>query len=187
MSLPGYGFSGKPTRAGYGTRRTARIAAARRRTAEGSREGGYGEIQRTRPQTLAYGLNDSPAGQAAWILEKWRTWSDSGGDPEARFTKDELLTNIMIYWVTETGNSSARMYYEARAEPVHYTEGRVEVPVACALFAREIVRRPRRWVEAQYNLVRWTEIPRGGHFAAFEEPLLLAEDVRAFFRDLLDR
>ena len=254
MSLPGYGFSGKPGRPGYGTRRTAEIAAQlmarlgyerygaqggdwgahilrqlgqidqvhligihsnmcralqppattepyegvpaeeRRLIAETppfrsalSREGGYGEIQRTRPQTLAYGLNDSPAGQAAWILEKWRTWSDSDGDPEKRFTKDELLTTIMIYWVTETANSSARMYYEARAEPIHYMVGRVEVPVACAWFAREIVRWPRRWVEAQYNLVRWTEIPRGGHFAAFEEPELLVGDVRAFFRELPGR
>ncbi len=254
MSLPGYGFSGKPGRPGYGTRRTAEIAAQlmarlgyerygaqggdwgahilrqlgqidqvhligihsnmcralqppattepyegvpaeeRRLIAETppfrsalSREGGYGEIQRTRPQTLAYGLNDSPAGQAAWILEKWRTWSDSDGDPEKRFTKDELLTTIMIYWVTETANSSARMYYEARAEPIHYMVGRVEVPVACAWFAREIVRWPRRWVEAQYNLVRWTEIPRGGHFAAFEEPELLVDDVRAFFRELPGR
>jgi pimeloyl-ACP methyl ester carboxylesterase len=111
------------------------------------------------------------------------TWSDSDGQPEKRFTKDELLTNITIYWVTASATSSARMYFEVRAEPHHYMERRVEVPTACANFAGEISRWPRQWVEAQYNLVRWSEIPRGGHFAAFEEPALFVDDVREFFRD----
>jgi pimeloyl-ACP methyl ester carboxylesterase len=148
-------------------------------------ETGYQWIQGTKPQTLAYGLNDSPAGLAAWIVEKFRTWSDCSGDVESRFTKDQLLTNIMIYWVTGTINSSTRLYYEARHHPWRLKPGtRIEAPTAIAMFPGELVRPPRHWAERVYNVKRWTVMPRGGHFAAMEEPALLAEDVRAFFREL---
>lgn len=248
LSLPGYGFSGKPREPGFGPRKTAtivaqlmarlgytrygaqggdwggiivrhlglvdrahliglhsnfcvsgpprgvanpmdgvppeelkRIEAARARVAN---EAGYQQIQATKPLTLGYGLNDSPAGLAAWIVEKFRTWSDSGGNVESRFSKDDLLTNIMLYWVTESGPSSVRMYFENRVDPGGL-QGRVEVPFACAQFPQEVfMTAPRRWIEAQYNVVRYTEMPRGGHFAALEEPQLLVDDVRAFFRGL---
>ena len=148
-------------------------------------EGGYFHIQRTKPQTLSYGLNDSPAGLAAWIVEKFQAWSDCGGDVESSFTKDELLTNITVYWVTQTIGSSARHYYENRTGPWRFEPGqRVEVPCAVAVFPAEISRPPREWAERTHNVQRWTEMPRGGHFAAVEEPQLLAEDIRAFFRPL---
>jgi microsomal epoxide hydrolase len=148
-------------------------------------ETGYQRIQGTKPQTLAYALNDSPAGLAAWIVEKFRTWSDCDGDVERRFTKDELLTNVMLYWVTETANSSCRLYYEmVHAEKFPPTDIRVDVPTGCAIFPRELIKPPRKWVERAYNVQRWTPMPRGGHFAAMEEPDLLVEDIRAFFRPL---
>lgn len=144
-------------------------------------EGGYNQIQSTKPQTLGFGLNDSPAGLAAWIIEKFRTWSDCDGDLDSRYTKDELLTNVMTYWVTQTITSSTRIYYETRHFPARGRRGRVAVPVGCAIFPHEIVYAPRRWVETRYNVTHWTKMPRGGHFAAMEEPKLLAEDIRAFF------
>ncbi|HEV2913909.1 MAG TPA: epoxide hydrolase [Pyrinomonadaceae bacterium] len=148
-------------------------------------EGAYDDLQATRPQTLAYGLNDSPAGLAAWIVEKFRAWSDCDGDIERRFTKDELLTNLTIYWATETINSSIRLYYESRHNPTPFAEGeRVTVPTALAIFPKDIDRPPREWAERSYNVERWTMMPRGGHFAAMEEPELLAQDIRAFFRPL---
>ncbi len=148
-------------------------------------ETGYQWIQGTKPQTLAYGLNDSPAGLAAWIVEKFRSWSDCQGNVERRFTKDQLLTNIMIYWVTQTINSSTRLYYEARHHPWRPAPNtRIEAPTGVAIFPAEMVRPPREWAERVYNVRRWTEMPSGGHFAAMEEPALLAADVRAFFRDL---
>jgi len=148
-------------------------------------ETGYQAIQGTKPQTLGYGLSDSPAGLAAWILEKLRTWSDCGGDVETRFTKDELLTFITIYWVTGSITSSMRLYCESmRSGTFAPVDQRVEVPTGCALFPAEIVRPPRAWAEQHYHVARWTEMPRGGHFAAFEEPELLVDDVREFFRDL---
>jgi epoxide hydrolase len=244
LSLPGYGFSGKPRTGGYGPTRMARTVAqlmARlgytRYGAQGGDWGasivrqlglvdpshliglhsnmclanappgpnpnervpaedlkrvqaaqagsatelGYFQIQSTRPMTLGYGLNDSPAGLAAWIVEKFRAWSDSGGDVEKKFTKDELLTNIMIYWVTESGPSSVRLYFENRLDSG--LTGRVEVPFACARFPREMFAIvPTKWIEAQYNLQQLTDMPSGGHFAAMEEPQLLVEDVRKFFR-----
>ena len=143
-------------------------------------ENGYAQIQGTKPQTLGYGLNDSPAGQAAWIVEKFRAWCDCNGDPESIFTRDELLTNIMIYWVTETATSSARLYYEAGNALAGL--GRVEVPTGAAIFPYELFIMPRAWAEASYNLTHWTEMPRGGHFAAMEQPELFVEDVRTFFR-----
>ena len=146
-------------------------------------EQAYSQLQGTKPQTLGYSLNDSPAGLAAWIVEKFRTWSDSGGNVEKKFTKDELLTNITIYWVTETGPSSVRLYYENRRDAG--LQGQVEVPFACAVFPGELfANAPRQWVEASYNLVQYTEMPRGGHFAAMEEPELLVADMRKFFKGL---
>ena len=150
-------------------------------------EGGYAHIQGTKPQTLAYGLNDSPAGLAAWIVEKYRTWSDCGGDVEKQFTKDDLLTTITIYWATETISSSTRMYKEnQRYEWTMAKDEQIEVPTGVAAFPEEISRPPKEWAERSYNLQRWTQMPRGGHFAALEEPQLLAEDIRAFFKPFRD-
>jgi microsomal epoxide hydrolase len=149
-------------------------------------ERGYQAIQATKPQTLAYGLTDSPAGLAAWIVEKFRAWSDCGGDIERSFTKDELLTNITLYWVTGTINSANRLYYEegigSPAADTHYPP--VSVPSAFACYPGDISRPSREWVERSVNLVHWTEQPRGGHFAAMEEPELFVADVRAFARKL---
>ena len=146
-------------------------------------ETGYQQIQGTKPQTIGIALNDSPVGLAAWIVEKFRTWCDCDGNPEKIFTRDELLTNITLYWVTQTAASSARIYYESRhAIPAPGGPRRIETPTACADFPKEIIWSPRRWLEARYNITRWTVMPRGGHFAAFEQPDLLVDDVRAFFR-----
>jgi microsomal epoxide hydrolase len=148
-------------------------------------ESGYAKIQSTRPQTIGLALDDSPIGLAAWIVEKFRAWSDCDGDVERRFTKDQLLDNIMIYWVTATAHSSGRLYYETEREgPRVRDNDYVTVPTAGAMFPHEIIRIPRRWAERHFNIVRWTEMERGGHFAAMEEPELLVEDVRAFFRPL---
>ncbi len=148
-------------------------------------ETGYQQIQGTKPQTIGIALNDSPVGLAAWIVEKFKTWCDCDGNPENLFTKDELLTNISLYWLTQTAGSSARIYYESRHAPPNPSAGRrIEVPTACADFPKEIIWSPRKWLEGRYNIVRWTEMPKGGHFAAFEQPQLLVDDVRAFFRSL---
>jgi pimeloyl-ACP methyl ester carboxylesterase len=148
----------------------------------------YGHIQRTKPQTLAYGLNDSPAGLAAWILEKWRSWSDSGGELERRFDRELLLTVLTIYWVTGTIGSSMRWYWDERRHGHSIGPGDfVSVPTAMAVFANEHVSEgmpPREWAERLYDIRRWTVMPRGGHFAALEEPRLLAEDIAAFFGEL---
>jgi pimeloyl-ACP methyl ester carboxylesterase len=146
-------------------------------------EGGYVMIQSTKPQTLAYGLSDSPVGLAAWIIEKFYGWSDIDGALERTYTKDELLTNIMIYWVTQTINSSLRFYYEESHAPSLKTGQRVEVPVALALFPKDTPA-PRALAERTLRIERWTEMPRGGHFPALEEPELLVEDLRAFYRSL---
>lgn len=149
-------------------------------------EGAYFMIQATKQQTLGYSLNDSPVGLASWIVEKFYAWSDCNGNIENRFTKDELLTNIMIYWITETSNSSSRMYMENTratfAKPP--TPGRVrsEVPAAVALFPADAPL-PREWAERKVNLKRWKKMPRGGHFAALEEPELFVSDLREFFRN----
>jgi microsomal epoxide hydrolase len=168
---------GEDPAAGLTEAERAALAEARR---WGEQETGYQRIQGTKPQTLGYGLNDSPAGLAAWIVEKFRTWSDCGGDVESRFSKDELLTNVTIYWVTQSITSSTRLYYESmRGASFFQGMGRVEVPTACAIFPKELARPPRRWAERVYNVQRWTEFPRGGHFAALEEPEALVEDLRA--------
>jgi pimeloyl-ACP methyl ester carboxylesterase len=147
-------------------------------------ETGYQRIQGTKPQSLGYGLNDSPAGLAAWIVEKFRGWSDCNGDVESRFTKDELLTNVMLYWVTQSITSSMRLYYEAEQRRSTAVEPRIEVPTAAAVFRKELYKAPRAWVEAAFNLKRFTVFPSGGHFAALEEPAALVGDLRAFFREL---
>ena len=145
-------------------------------------EGGYAHEQATRPQTLSYGLNDSPVALAAWIVEKFRTWSDCAGDVESVFTRDELLTNVMVYWVPQTIASSTRLYYESREHPISLSSAnRVQPPVAVACFPKEIPMPPRALAERGLNVARWTEMPRGGHFAAMEQPQLLAQDIREFF------
>jgi pimeloyl-ACP methyl ester carboxylesterase len=149
------------------------------------KEGAYDHLQATKPQTLGYGLNDSPAGLAAWLVEKYRSWSDCGGDVERRFTKDEILTQLTLYWVTETINSANRLYYERDRHPRAFgAEDRVRVPTAVTIFPGDIDRPPREWGERVYDVRRWTVMPRGGHFAALEEPELLAQDIREFFRPL---
>lgn len=145
-------------------------------------EGGYNLIQETRPQTLAYGLHDSPAGLAAWIVEKWRTWTDPAGDVERYFARDLLLANVTLYWVTGTINAANRSYYERAREPRRIT-ARITVPTGVALSMEAVQRVPRERAERSYaDIRRWTEFPRGGHFFAAEEPRLLAEELRAFFR-----
>lgn len=147
-------------------------------------ESGYSHLQETRPQTLAYGLNDSPVGLAAWIVEKFRAWSDCHGEVETVFTKDELLTTIMIYWLTQTINASTRLYYESFHQHDPLFPGHVTVPTGLALFPDDLPFPPPSLAQRLYNLQRWTEMKAGGHFAALEQPLTLVEDIRAFFRPL---
>lgn len=145
--------------------------------------GAYHHILSRTPQTVAYGLNDSPAALAAWILEKFRDWSDCSGDLETRFTRDELLANVTLYWMSETIHSSCRLYFEQANAPLHLADGeRIQVPCGVARFPKESPFPPRSWIERGYNVQRWTAMASGGHFAAWEEPDALAADVRAFFR-----
>lgn len=154
------------------------------------REGAYAFVQGMQPQALAVGLNDSPAGLATWLVEKFRRWSDCDGDVERRFTKDELLTNVMLYWVTETINSSFLPYYDIThagamtwiGQKLKEWKGTTTVPAAFAMFPKDLSSPPREWGERFFNVQRWTEMPSGGHFAALEEPEALARDIRAFFR-----
>jgi pimeloyl-ACP methyl ester carboxylesterase len=153
-------------------------------------EGAYALIQSTKPHSLAPGLNDSPTGLASWILEKFRSWSDCDGNIESRFTKDELLTHIMVYWATESIATSFLPYFayaNASAltwikESIKNWRGRCKVPTAFALFPRDISSPPREWAARFFDVERWTEMSRGGHFAAMEEPQLLVEDLRTWFR-----
>jgi pimeloyl-ACP methyl ester carboxylesterase len=151
-------------------------------------EGGYKAIQSTKPQTLAYALNDSPAGLAAWISEKWRSWSDSTGDLDAHFSRDFMLTLITLYWVTGTISTSMRDYFDNRWHGITIgPEDVVCVPTAIANFTRQYAfegEPPREWAERLYNVTQWTSMPRGGHFAPAEEPELLARDIAAFFAGL---
>jgi len=140
---------------------------------------GYSEEQATRPQTLGYGLTDSPVGQLAWIVEKFWAWTDCDGHPENVLTRDEMLDNVMLYWATASATSSARLYWQSFKGLVD--GGPVAVPTGVASFPKEIVPSPRSWCESRYNITRWTTMPRGGHFAAFEQPELFVDDVRAFF------
>jgi len=246
-SLPGYGFSGKPTNTGWGVQKVAAawetlmtrlgydrygaqggdwgaaVTTAIGRNGGRGREGGdinhcaaihlnfpiafppadltdptleeqealkrlkyydrwdsgYSKQQSTRPQTIGYGLVDSPVGQLAWIVEKFWAWMDCDGHPENVLTKDELLDNVMTYWVTGSAASSARMYWESFN--FFGSFGRVELPTGIAQFPEEVMRPPRSWAEPNYNITHWTTMPRGGHFAAFEQPELFVEDVRKFF------
>ena len=146
-------------------------------------ESGYALEQATRPQTLGVALNDSPAGLLAWIVEKFRTWSDCDGHLENAFTRAQLITNVMTYWVTQTITSSVRLYWELQ----HASAGPdapdfVGVPTGIARYPKEPIRLPRAWVERRYNVTHWAEMPRGGHFAAMEQPELFVDDLRAFFR-----
>jgi pimeloyl-ACP methyl ester carboxylesterase len=155
-------------------------------------EGAYALIQGTRPYTLARALNDSPIGLAAWIVDKFQRWSDCGGKIESRFTKDELLTNVMIYWTTGTIGSSFLPYYDYTSsgaltwmvEAFKQWTGSSDVPAAFAMFPKDISQPPRERAERFFNVQRWTRMPRGGHFAAMEEPELLVDDIREFFRPL---
>jgi len=149
-------------------------------------ECGYSSIMGTKPQTLAYALTDSPVGLAAWIIEKFRTWSDCEGNLDAHFSRDVLLTNIMLYWITGAIGSSFWPYYARLHEPWIVPAGdKVMVPTGYAEHPREILTPPRSLAELTYgNIVRWTRMPRGGHFPALEAPGQLAEDIRAFFRPL---
>lgn len=157
-----------------------------------SEEGAYGHFQGTKPQTLAYSLNESPTGLAAYIVEKFRAWGDTKGNVESRFTKDHLLTTVMIYWATQTIASSMRGYYEAyRIEQPVWRKGRVGVPMAASLFANDYVfpyPYPRELAERVYgDIRRWVVMPSGGHFAAVEEPRLLAQEIITFFRSFRER
>jgi epoxide hydrolase len=241
-SLPGYGFSGKPARRGWGVEHIADAWAAlmdrlgyARYGAQGGDWGaevtvalgmrhrsrlaglhinmviaavdpategdlteqeraalasmryydrwdsGYFKEQSTRPQTVGYGLVDSPAGLCAWIVEKFWSWTDSDGDPVNVLTRDEMLDNIMLYWLPGTGASSARLYWERFDNPF----GQVDAPAGCSIFPKEIFRASRRWAERQFTDLRyWNELQKGGHFAAFEQPEAFVQEVRAAFRAL---
>lgn len=148
------------------------------------RETGYIALQATKPQTVAYSLVDSPVGLAAWIVEKLKAWTDNGGDLESVVSRDEMLANITTYWVTATGGSSVRLYFEtAAAGMMGVPPTRNDIPVSVAVFPRELYRTSRRIAEYHYNVVRWTQHPVGGHFAALEQPDLLILDLRASFAD----
>jgi pimeloyl-ACP methyl ester carboxylesterase len=143
----------------------------------------YAMQQSTYPQTLGYGLADSPAGQAAWIYEKFHGWTDNKGNPEDTFSMDEMLDNIMLYWLPGNGASSARLYWESLADG--FLPRRVEMPVGLTIFPKEILRPSRRWAENVYgNIIHWSEVDKGGHFAAFEQPALFVDEIRACFREI---
>ncbi|MEW2357935.1 epoxide hydrolase family protein [Spirillospora sp. NPDC029432] len=151
------------------------------------REDGYSAQQSTRPQTLGYGLVDSPAAQCAWIVEKYRAWSDCDGHPENVFTRDELLDNVMLYWLPRTGASSARLYWESIREVQGWfteaTPDTVTVPAGCSVYPKEVPRPSRRWAARRYTDIRyWNEPEKGGHFAASEQPETFVNELRAFFR-----
>jgi pimeloyl-ACP methyl ester carboxylesterase len=156
------------------------------------KEGAYSHQQRTKPLTLSYGLNDSPIGLCAWIIEKFYGWADlpdrqagCNGNIESVFTRDELLANVTLFWVTETIHSSIRLYNESRKTPLHFTKDDfVKIPVGIARFPFEEPFPPRKYIERGFNVQRWTNMPAGGHFAAMEKPELLADDIREFFRSL---
>ncbi len=148
-------------------------------------EGAYGAIQSTKPQTLSYALNDSPVGLCAWLSEKFYNWSDHERALDEVISKDELLGNISLYWFTQTLPSSARIYWENSRKPLTFgKDDRIKIPVAFARFPKELPTPPRTYIERGYNIRQWTEMPAGGHFAALEQPKLLAADVQKFFRSI---
>lgn len=171
----GPGFQPSPEEAAFFAARSAWV----------EEEGGYSHVQSTKPDVLGPGLNDSPVGLAAWIVDKFRSWSDCGGDVERSFSRDELLTTICLYWFTRSMPSAIRFYWEGRRRPLKFASGqRVDVPVAIAHFPKELPIPPRSYVERGYNVIRWTEMPRGGHFAALEETDALVADIVDFTRTL---
>jgi pimeloyl-ACP methyl ester carboxylesterase len=182
-------FRGLATVAASRTAAQDAVAADERRALEGAAhyerwDSSYAKQQWTRPQTLGYGLTDSPVGQAAWILQCFWAWTDCGGNPENALTWDQMLDEISVSWFTASAASSARFYWELRtnSRPTFPT---VTVPTGVAVFPKEVVPPVRSWCEQGYSDIRhWTEMPRGGHFAATEQPGLFADDVRAFFRSL---
>ena len=146
-------------------------------------DSGYSKIQSTRPQSIGYGLVDSPAGLAAWVLEKFWSWTDRDGHPEDHFTRDELLDNLSVFWFTATGASSARLYWESFTE---FVPGVVTMPTGCSVFPNEILKTSRRWADGRFSDIRyWNELDRGGHFPAFEIPDVFVAELRAAFRTLL--
>ncbi|AUH41582.1 epoxide hydrolase family protein [Streptomyces sp. CMB-StM0423] len=189
--IPGAGATAEPAAdelAALSPAERARTLASWARFQAWSREQqGYADLQSTRPQTLAYALTDSPVGQLAWIAEKFKEWTDSADRPEDAVDRDHLLTNVMLYWLTGTAGSSARIYYErAHAAYRGQPPERSAAPTAFAAFPRENFVVLRHRAERTDNIVRWTEFDRGGHFAAMEQPDLLTGDIRAFFRGLRD-
>jgi pimeloyl-ACP methyl ester carboxylesterase len=143
-------------------------------------DSGYAKQQSTRPQTLGYGLTDSPVAQATWIIEKFWSWTDCSGHPENILTRDELLDNVMLYWLPATGVSAARLYWES-FNSIAARSGDVTLPMGWSMFPKEIITPPREWVEARFKkLVYWNEAQKGGHFAAFEQPALFVEEIRRF-------
>jgi pimeloyl-ACP methyl ester carboxylesterase len=149
-------------------------------------EGAYSHLHSTKPQTLAYGLNDSPVGLCAWILEKFYSWSDHPEDLEQIFNKDELLGNITLYWLTQTLPSSIRMYQENSKAPLVFEKNQsICIPVAFAHFPKELPTPPRSYIEKSFNVQQWTDMPKGGHFAALEQPALLSADLQKFFKKIL--
>lgn len=147
-------------------------------------DSGYSKQQASRPQTLGYGLADSPAGQASWILEKFWRWTDCDGHPENVLTRDELLDNIMLYWLPNTATSSARLYWESFGTSLVNETGPVEVPTGISLFPKEIITPPRQWAERTFaNITYWNEVDKGGHFAAFEQPEAFVRELGSFFKE----
>ncbi|WIW89463.1 epoxide hydrolase [Sphingobium sp. V4] len=147
---------------------------------------GYALLQKTRPRTHSFSANDSPVGLLAWIVEKRRSWSDCSGEVESRFSKDDLLDTAMIYWVTQSFGTAARLYYETTNRPWIASHDRspvVEAPVAVPVFPKEVMHMPRKWAQQYYNLKRWTSMSNGGHFAPMEQPQAMIADLRAFFAD----
>lgn len=148
-------------------------------------EGAYSALHSTKPQTLAFSLSDSPAGLAAWIIEKFQAWSDCGGDLESILSLDTILTDVSLHWFSNNLNASLRLYKENRLDPLTFAPGeRIKPPVGMAHFPLELPVPPRSWVERVATVTRWSEMPAGGHFAALEQPQRLAEEIRAFFRPL---
>ncbi|HEY0451177.1 epoxide hydrolase family protein [Actinophytocola sp.] len=153
----------------------------------GEHESGYSAEMSTKPQTVGYALTDSPAGLCAWIVEKFQSWTDCDGLPENVLTREEMLDDITLYWLTRTAASSARLYWESIRQVTEWftesTDDTVPVPTGCSIFPKEIPRPSRRWAAKRYPDIRhWRELDRGGHFAAFEQPELFVEEVRTFFR-----
>ncbi len=144
-----------------------------------AKDNGYAIIQATRPQTIGYGLTDSPVGQMAWIVEKFQGWSDCDGHPENVFSKDQLLDTVMLYWMTASAASSARLYWHSF---LNQTMEAISVPTGCSIFPKELFRLSRRWAEARFTDIRyWNELDKGGHFAAMEQPVLFTQEIRRCF------